>query len=287
MLVYLNGRYLPAERAAVPVTDRGFLYGDGVFESVRLWSGGLFRFQEHYERLAAGAELLRIPCPAAGELRGIAHQLHQRNGIADGSVRMLLTRGAGGRGLGTRGAGPPTLFVSLHRLAPDWRERARTGWTVITARIRHPPSSAAPQRLKGQGRTFSLLARIEAEEAGADEALLLSTDGRVAEGGTWNVFWRVGRSLRTPSPSVGILTGVTRAVVMGLARETGLEVEEGAWPREALDEADEMFATMSSSGLVAIRRLDRRTLGPGPDDVRPALSERYWNLVESEVRAGR
>lgn len=287
MLVYLNGRYLPVERAAVPVTDRGFLYGDGVFESVRLWSGGLVRFHEHYERLAAGAGLLRIPCPPAAELRDIAHELHQRNGIADGSVRMILTRGAGGRGLGTQDVGPPTLFVSLRRLAPDWRERARTGWSVITAAIRHPPASAAPQRLKGQGRTFSLLAKIEAEEAGADEALLLSTDGYVAEGGTWNVFWRVGHLLRTPSPSVGILTGVTRAVVTGLARETGLEVEEGAWPREALDEADEMFATMSSSGLVAIRRLDQRTFDSAPDDVRSALSERYWDLVESEVRAGR
>lgn len=285
MIVYLNGEWLPAAEAKIPIDDRGFLYGDGVYETARLHRGGYFRFHAHYRRLAAGAEALRIPVPPEEELAGIARELSRRNGLQDGSLRITLTRGRGGRGLGTAGAGSPTLLVTLQPMAPDWREQAERGWRLITAtHTRHPPPDLLPLPLKSLGRIHAILARLEAEAAGADDALLLSPDGAVTEGPTWNIFWRQGDELYTPAPEVGVLEGVTRAVVLGLADELGLAVHVGRWPRSRLDAAEEIFLTMTSLGLVPVARLDERTF---PEHARHAfqtLSPRYWERVEQEVR---
>lgn len=291
MIAYVDGRWLEASSATIPVDDRGFLMGDGVYDTCRVFDGAYFRFDEHAERLRASAAILRIAVPSVHELRDIAEELLARNRgeAADGAerldhavLRFTVTRGSGGAGLGTAGAGPPRLVATVRPLPADWRERARSGWSVLTAATRHPPADVIPPMLKGQGRLSSLLARLEAEAAGCDDALLLSTDGQITEGATWNVFWRAGLTLRTPSPEAGLLAGVTRALVLELAPAAGFTVEEGAWPREELDLADEAFATLTSLGLIPIHTLDGRRL-PGTREAVDRLTPLYWDRVRQEA----
>src|SRR5205807_1383773 len=161
---------------------------------------------------------------------------------SDAIFRVTLTRGRAG-------AREPTLYATVQPLPPTWREDARRGWQLITAQVRHPPLAASPSRIKSLGRLQGILARFEAQDAGVDDALLLAPDGVVVEGPTWNIFWRHGRNIYTPSVETGILEGVTRSVVIQLARDAGYTVEEGSWPRAELDHADELFATMTSLAL--------------------------------------
>jgi len=281
MIVYLNGHWLDAREAAIPIGDRGFLLADGVFETGRLYQGRYFRLDEHFARLAESALQLRLTPPPADELRDIALQLAQRNRLSDGSLRITLTRGPGGRGLGTRGAGPQTLLATLSPLAQDWRARAEKGWTVITARTRRPAPESVPAQLKALGRVYSVLATLEAEAAGADDALLLSAHGHVAEGPTWNFFWRRGRTIRTASLAAGILEGVTRGIVLQLAREAGYTIEEGLWFGDDATAADEAFASMTSAGIVPVRNLDHCVFPSA--DCAADLQRRYWAYVERSL----
>ena len=293
MIAWVDGEWVDAREGRVPIHDRGFLLGDGVYDSCRLFEGRWFRFEEHALRLQASGDVLRIPVPSAEELRRIADGIRERNpGVAHGTLRLTVTRGSGGPTPVRPDHAAPRLVVTLRALPDDWRERAGKGWSCMrsseksrwscmTAEIRHPPASVMPPGLKGQGRVFSLLAALEAEAAGCDQALLLSLDGNVTEGTTWNVFWRSGDRLRTPDASSGLLAGVTRGIVMEIAADAGLRVEEGVWDRTELDGAEELFATMTSLGLVPLLSLDGREL-PEPRRAVDRLTPRYWERVRKE-----
>ena len=278
MIVYLNGRWLDAREAAIPIGDRGFLLADGVFETGRLINGRYFRLDQHLDRFSESARQLKLTAPSHHELREIATQLTERNELADGSLRFTLTRGPGGRGLDTRGSGPPTLLATLSRIAPDWRERAARGWHIVTAQTRRPSPQSVPSQLKALGRVYALLAHLEAEAAGADDALLLSAAGDVAEGPTWNFFWRKGPTLRTASLDAGILEGLTRGIIIQVAQEAGYDTEEGLWPLADLFSADEAFASMTSVGVVPVRSLDGFHFPSS--DCAMLLQRRYWDYVE-------
>ncbi|HEU5207920.1 MAG TPA: aminotransferase class IV [Longimicrobiales bacterium] len=272
MIAWVDGEWLDETAASVPITDRGFLGADAVFETARLHDGGYFRLERHLERLEQSAAVLRIPLPPRSTLRDVAFQLAQRNALSDGSLRITVTRGSGSGSF---------ALATIAPVSSAWRERAERGWTLITARVRTPPATVVPHVVKTTGRIWSLLARQEAADAGADDALLLTVDGHVAEGPTWNVFWRRADTLYTPALETGILDGVTRAEVIGLGRALGLQVEEGIYGRDALDYADEILATMSSVGPVNIRVLDRRPL-PEPE-LGPRLRSAYWAAVAAHV----
>lgn len=272
MIVFLNGRWLAAKDAQVSIDDAGLLHADGVFETALLRAGKYFRLAPHLARLAESAGMLALEPPPADFLTQVAHELATRNRLRDGTLRITLTRGTGDR---------PTLFVTLRPIDPDWRRRADAGWTLITARTRRPSSAAMPAQLKALGRTYALLARAEARAAGADDALLLTDDGRVCEGPTWNLFWRRGRDLFTPDLSLGVLAGLTRAVLLELAPGLGFPVHETCADRAELDLADELFATMTSVGPVVIRTLDGRPLA-APATAAAALRTAYWELVDTE-----
>jgi branched-chain amino acid aminotransferase len=291
VIAYVDGAWLDHASASIPITDRGFLMGDGAYDTCRVFDGGFFRFEQHAERLRASGRVLRIDVPPVDTLRDIAGTLLTRNRSVAGPdaprfehavLRLTVTRGSCGAGLRTAGAGPARLVATLRPLPFDWRDRARSGWSVITAATRHPPADVLPPALKGQGRVFSLLAALEAEAAGCDDALLLSIDGRITEGTTWNVFWRAGEVLRTPALAEGLLPGVTRELVLDLARQAGYRVEEGAWPRSELDAADEVFATMTSLGIVPVHTLDGRRL-PGTGEAVDRLTPAYWGRVRGET----
>lgn len=272
MIVYLDGRFLPAEQATVSIDDRGLLFGDGVFETALLHRGGFLRLRQHLDRFAASARTMQLPVPQLDRLEEVVHALARENALADGNVRITLTRGVR----------DPMLFVTVRPPDAAWAERAARGWSVVTAQTRRPSTAAVPAQLKALGRTYALLARHEAAAAGADDALLLTDQGHICEGPAWNVFWRAGDTLFTPDLDLGVLAGVTRGIVIDLARDQGLAVRQGAWPRAVLDQADEIFATMTSVGLVPIRSLDGRHLDPGAPTA-TALQPLYWARVRSEV----
>jgi branched-chain amino acid aminotransferase len=274
MVAYIDGRWVAEDEACVPIADRGFLSADAVFETARLFDGGYFHLERHLDRLERSATIARIPLPGRDVLRDVAFQLAQRNGLRDGSLRITVTRGSG------RTAGS-FVVATLAPIAESWTARAERGWSLVTARTRIPPPEVMPAALKATGRTYSLLARQEAADAGVDDVLLLTIHGAVAEGPAWNVFWRHGDVLCTPALATGILDGVTRAVVLALAGELGLRTEERIYARSALDRADEIIATMSSVGPVSIRSLDGHVL-PEPSFA-PRLRDAYWRLVAASI----
>lgn len=284
MIVYLNGQWMDANEARISISDRGFLLADGIFETARLVHGRYFRLQQHLDRLRESAHHLKLAVPEDAELEQLFAEIARRNHAAEGSLRITITRGPGGRGLDTRSAGPATILITLSEVASDWREKAAQGWHLITARTRRPAPDSVPSQLKALGRVYAILAHLEAEEAAADDALLLTADGHVAEGPTWNFFWRKQRVLRTAALSGGVLEGVTRGIVLQLAREDGLTIEEGLWPPADVFEADEAFASMTSLGVVTVRSLDGHVFSA--DDCAIRLQDRYWALVERWTRSG-
>jgi branched-chain amino acid aminotransferase len=275
VIVSLNGRLVDHADAAIPIGDAGFLHADGVFETALLRNGGFLRLRQHLERLVASAAFMRLPAPDVDELDGVVRDVVRANGFQTASIRITLTRGAG--------AGP-TLLVTARPPDDAWAERARHGWDLVTARTRRPSTAAAPAQLKALGRTYSLMARHEAREAGADDALLLTDAGHVCEGPSWNVFWRTGNVLFTPSLDAGVLAGVTRSILLEVAPAAGFEAREGLWARAALDKADEILATMTSVGVVSCRSLDGRKL-PGNNPAADELSRLYERVVDRDTAA--
>lgn len=273
MIAYRDGEWVEHSEVRVHVDDPGFLVGDGVFESVRLHRGRYFRLRAHLERLRASAEILDLTLPPAAELEGICHEIADRNALEDASTRLVVTRGRAGAGASVLG--------TARAIAGDWRARAERGWRLITARTRHPAPDVLPPPLKSLGRVHSVIARLEARRAGVDDALLLSHDGAVAEGPTWNVFLRCDGRVVTPPVDVGVLPGVTRAAVLELAATSGARIREARVGRDALGSCDAAFATMSSLGVVPILELDGRAL-EGSTELAAPLQTAYWDLVREE-----
>ena len=275
MIVYLNGAFLPAHDAHISIDDRGFLFADGVFETARVHRGRFFALDRHLQRFAASAATLAIAHPTLEEIAGIARQLARRNALPEAALRITLTRGR-------EGSSQPTLLVTLQPVSDAALARAREGWHIITAQTRRPSVNSVPATLKSLGRTYSLLARQEARAAGVDDVLLLSSEDLISEGPTWNVFWRRAHTIYTPALETGVLEGVTRSILIDLARDLGYHVDEGAWPRPALDGADEIFASMTSVGLAPFRSLDRVAL-PGETPASDALYRAYWDYVAAHL----
>lgn len=262
MLVFLNGRLVPEEQAVVSVFDRGFLYGDGLFETLRVMNGVPLRWDAHWRRLAAGAETLRIKLPFASDfLLAQARELSRLNQLPEAILRLTLSRGVGQRGYSPRGADTPTLVMSLHP-APALGATAPQ-WKLHTASLRVPAGDALTA-CKSANKLLHVLARAEAEAAGADEALLLNTLGEVAEASSANLFWVEAGALRTPSLTSGALPGVTRAAVLAWAHARALRVHEATVKPERLRHAEGCFLTLSSLGIVEVVGLDGQAIPSSP-----------------------
>jgi branched-chain amino acid aminotransferase len=280
MHVFLNGKFVPEEQAVVSVFDRSFLYGDGLFETMRVANGIPFRWDQHLERLECGAEFLEIKLPFnRAELRGFADHLIGLNGSSPALLRLTLSRGVGVRGYSPRGAHSPVVVMTLHP-APSLDEAPSQRWTLKTSSFKLPADEPLAQ-FKNCNKLPQILARAEAEHAGANEALLLNTDGYVVEGASSNLFWIAGQTIVTAPLASGILSGITRLVVLELCRNLGLAAEERRITGSDLAKADGVFLSLSSAGIVAAESLDGTRLRQSPLTAR--LQERYLELVRSET----
>ncbi len=255
MYVFLDDRFVPAEEATVSVFDRGFLYGDGLFESIRAYAGRLFLWPAHRERLERGVQSLgiRLPLPAE-EIQDHTLELLRRNRVPDAFVRVAVSRGAGPRGYSPRGANQPTLVITAHP-APGLDAAPPAPWNLRTSRHRVPAGDPLTS-VKTASKLLNVIARAEAEDAGANEALLLNNHGHIAEAAAANIFWFEGGTLCTPGLEQGALAGITRGFVMETACQLGWTLQETARGPEALHASDGVFLTVSTLGLVAVDRLD-------------------------------
>lgn len=280
-VVWLNGALVAEEQATVSVFDRGLLLGDAVFETMRVYGGRPHAVAEHLERLRHSCAETRIPFPEGIERAILA--LVAANGIRDGQVRVTLTRGRGGRGASPKGAGPPTVIVTstpIHH-APDLYEH---GLRVIVAQRRRIPPSSLPSNIKSTNYLVHVLARIEAEEAGVDDALFVDEGGRVIEATQANVFAVLGDSLVTPPLSSGCLPGQTRREVLALAPEVGLKAEERELTVAQLRLAREVFLTASVLEVAPVVEVDDAPIGDGlPGPVARALHAAYRRRAQPDA----
>jgi aminodeoxychorismate lyase len=259
MIVFLNGEFVPEDRALISVFDRSFLYGDGLFETMRVLNGRPFRWNEHLERLQSGAKFLRIKLPFTPKaLEGFATKLIQDNRMPDCLLRLTLSRGVGVRGYSPKGAENPSLVMTLHP-TPPLDAMHPLAWRLSTASFRLPANEVLAQ-FKTCNKLAQVLARAEAEEAGSDEAVLLNTDGFVVEGATSNLFWVQGNTVFTPALAAGILAGVTRLVVLEICEKLNVEVREAAITPGQLGQADGVFLSNSAVGLIRGVSLDGKPL---------------------------
>jgi aminodeoxychorismate lyase len=274
MIVFLNGKFVPESRAVVSVFDRGFLYGDALFEAVLITKGRPFMWDEHIRRLQRGVAFLQLTVSFSyPALRRHAMELIRRNRMPDSILRLSITRGITARGYSPKNATKPTVVMSLHP-APVIKEMPR--WRVVTASFRLTANDPLSD-FKTANKLIQVLARAEADEAGAQEAILLNTDGFPAEGTTSNLFWIKGETIFTPPLRAGALPGVTRAAVLELCVKMNIKFKErNAKPRELL-QADGAFLTMTSMGLVEIESLDGQPLKRSP--LAGKLWTEYRNLL--------
>ena len=263
MVVFLNGKFVAAADAVVPLNDRGFLLGDGLFETVRVANGRPFRFAQHLERLARGADFLKIQLPfAPKEIQKFAAQLIEKNNLPEAVLRLTLTRGAGARGYSPKNAGSPTFAMTLHPLPPANLDEPLQ-WSLITSSFRIPAGDALAA-FKTTSKIMNVLARAEAEEQGADEALLLNTNGEVAETAGGNIFWIYQEKVCTVPTGRGVLPGITRAVVLEICQALGLATNKCVIKPEQLRNAAGIFITQSALGIIPVAAFDGMPVAPSP-----------------------
>jgi branched-chain amino acid aminotransferase len=281
--IWVDGEWHTRETASVSVYDHGLLYGDGVFEGIRIYAGKIFRLAEHLERLydSAKAIWLTIPIPRE-EMAAVTAEAVRRSGITEGYMRHVVTRGMGDLGLDPRKCPRPSVIIIVDTIKLWPEEVYEAGLKVVTAGTPIPHREALSPRVKSLNYLAHILAKIEGVQAGADEVLMLDSSGSVAEGSGQNIFVvRHGR-IATPPPYAGILKGVTRDCVIELARDAGYDVQETMLNRYDVYTADEAFLTGTASEVVAIREVDGRTIGAGrAGPVTRDLRARFQALVRS------
>jgi branched-chain amino acid aminotransferase len=256
-IAWIEGQIVPADEARVPVLDHGFLYGDGVFEGIRVTPAGIFRFEDHMKRLETASRALGIEVAGGMDrVREIARETTRAWGPREGYLRLILSRGIGDLGLDPASCKEPTIVciaAGMGGLSPDKRA---TGVDLITSSLRRPAGDVLDPRVKSLNYLNNILAKREANLRGADDALVLNAQGLVAEASAANLFVWTGNRLDTPPPTDGALEGITRRTVLEIAAELGLEARERSLGRFDLFAADAVFFTGTRAGLVPVASLD-------------------------------
>jgi len=290
--VYLNGKFVDEGKAAVSVFDHGLLYGDGVFEGIRSYDGLIFKLREHIDRLFESAHTIMLQIPLSKEeLIDVVKQCLRVNKLTDAYIRLVVTRGEGDLGLDPRKCLNPTVFVIADKIELYPKKLYEQGLSLITvATQRNVPEALNPQ-IKSLNYLNNILAKIEAINAGYEEAIMLSHSGYVTECTGENLFIVKGKRLLTPPPYIGVLRGITRQAVMELARlhhakgagrGAGLDVREELLTRHDLFNADEVFLTGTAAEIVPVVKIDGRVIGRGkPGPVTKQLQQAFRRLTKT------
>ena len=281
--VYISGRLYDKADAKISVYDHGLLYGDGVFEGLRSYSGKVFRLQEHLDRLWDSAKAIWLEIPMTKEAMAQAvNDTLAANGIIDGYIRLVITRGAGSLGLDPNRTSDPQVIIIADHIALYPREFYEKGLELVTASTTRNHPAALNPRIKSLNYLNNILAKIEGLKAGCVEALMLNHKGEVAECTGDNIFLVSKGQLLTPPIDAGILEGITRGAVMDLAREAGITVREIALTRHDVYIADECFLTGSAAEVIPVVQVDNRAIGAGvPGPITQDLIRRFHALTRA------
>jgi branched-chain amino acid aminotransferase len=262
--IWINGRLVPTAEAAVNVFDHGLLYGDGVFEGVRVYDGRVFAIEAHVERLFASARTIRLTIPVDRDrMIDAIRETVAANNINDGYVRPIVTRGMGYLGLSPLKTTDPQIIIIADSVELYSANLYQEGMEVITSRVVRTDSRAIPAHVKSMNYLNNILAKIEALEAGVPEAIMFNHDGNVAEATGDNVFVVSGGVVRTPPANAGILIGITRGVVLEILDRLGLPFAEADINRDDLLDANECFLTGTAAEIIGVTVIDSAQIGDG------------------------
>jgi branched-chain amino acid aminotransferase len=281
--IFISGEYYDKENAKISVYDHGLLYGDGVFEGIRSYGGKVFRMEQHLDRLWDSAKAIWLEIPMTKEAMSHAiYETLQLNGIQDGYVRLIITRGAGTLGLDPQKTSHPQVIIIADKIALYPEEFYRQGLEIVTAStVRTSPAALSP-RIKSLNYLNNIMAKLEGTKAGCLEALMLNHKGEVAECTADNIFLVRDKTIYTPPMDAGILAGVTRATIIELAAEADYAVRQESLTRHDVYVADEFFLTGTAAEVMPVVKVDDRVIGDGkPGPVTSDLKERFHSLVRS------
>lgn len=281
--IYIDGKYFGERDAKVSVFDHGLLYGDGVFEGIRIYNGRVFKLREHIDRLfcSAKAILLKIPMSHA-KIMSATVETCRKNKLRDGYIRLIVTRGVGTLGLNPNRCKRGSVIIIADKIQVYPAELYARGMEIVTVPTVRNLHSAVNPAIKSLNYLNNILAKIEANNAGVEEAVMLNSEGFVAECTADNLFIVKAGKLFTPPLSAGALYGITRGTVMDIARESGMEVGEPNLTRYDLFNADECFLTGTGAEIIPVVKIDGRVIGSGkPGRVTRQLVEKYHALTKA------
>ena len=281
--VYIDGELLPEENAKISVFDHGLLYGDGVFEGIRFYNGRVFKLEEHIDRIFDSAKAIHLKINLShSEVCDAVTSTIRANELQDGYVRLVITRGAGGLGLSPYRCEKESIIVIASKIVLYPEEDYENGLKLVTCATRRPTHDSLSPAVKSLNYLSNVMAKIEAIAAGAEEGVMLNTNGLVAECTGDNVFIVNNGKIETPPVAAGMLDGITRRVVIDLARENGFSLTERDLSRYDLYTADEVFLTGTAAEVIPVRIYDEREIGNGkPGPITRNLMKEFQKLAES------
>jgi len=281
--ILIDGTFHPEGEAKISVFDHGLLYGDGVFEGIRFYSGRVFRLEEHVDRLFDSAKAIHLAIPASkAEVADMVLDTIRENEFRDGYVRLLVTRGVGGLGLSPYRCERASIVVIAATIALYDPETYESGLVLATCSTRRPTHDSLSPAVKSLNYLSNIMAKVEALAAGAEEGVMLNSQGLVAECTGDNIFIVKNGVLLTPTLASGSLYGITRQVVIDLAGELGYELREVQLSRYDLYTADELFLTGTAAEVVPVKEYDKRLIGDGrPGPITREFITAFRKLVES------
>jgi branched-chain amino acid aminotransferase len=281
--IYLDGEFVPESEAKISVFDHGLLYGDGVFEGIRFYNGRVFRLEEHLDRLWDSAKSIMIDIPMTRrEMTEALLETIRQNGLRDGYIRQIVTRGVGNLGLNPVQCKRPSVIIIAATIALYPDAAYQNGLTVVTCATRRMGAATLNPAVKSLNYLNNVMARIEANLAGADEALMLNDAGNVAECTADNVFIIKHGQIFTPPISAGALRGITRAVVFDIAAELGIRISETDITRHDVFIADEAFLTGTAAEVIPLVKADGRAIGTGqPGAITSRMIARFRELTRA------
>jgi branched-chain amino acid aminotransferase len=283
MIIYIDGKYLPRDEARISVFDHGFLYGDGVFEGIRAYNGRVFRLQEHLDRLYDSARTIDLTVPVSKEeMAEIILETLRRNKLKDGYIRPLVSRGVGDLGLDPRKCPKASVIVIAVEWGAMYGDLYEKGLKAIMVSVRRNPADALPPNVKSLNYLNNILAKIEANYKGGDEAIFFDTNGYIAEGSGDNIFIVKNGVIFTP-PTLNNLRGITRAVVLEIAESYGITLAERNLGYYDMYSADEVFVTGTAAEVAPITLIDGRVIGTGkPGPITRQLMAAFKTVTETE-----
>ena len=262
--IYLNGEFVTKENAKISVYDHGFLYGDGIFEGIRIYNGNIFKCKEHLDRLYDSAKSIMLDIPLNyEEMQSALIESVRRNELANGYIRLVVSRGPGDLGLDPRRSPKANVIIIVEQLAIYSEEAYIEGLKIVSVSTRRNIPDALNPKIKSLNYLNNILVKIQANLAGVGEALMLNAQGYVAEGSGDNIFIVKHGVIITPPCYIGALEGITRECIMGIARREGYTVKEEPFTLHDVYVADEVFLTGTAAEVIAVREVDARIIGKG------------------------